>query len=179
MVTRRVRFFRFQTRRSGTVWAAPIVLAGLVALGSWGAYPDSSLAGDTSVTQQAAGGSARTTLLAPVDFRAALAEPGVFVVDVHIPEQQHIAETDAVIPFNDIESNLNRLPADKSTPIAVYCLSGGMSARAAAQLVRLGYERVIDLAGGTIAWSAAGLPFIDDKTAAGRHVPPGSQVSGG
>ncbi len=122
---------------------------------------------------------ARTALLGPADFRTALTEPGVFVVDVHIPEQQHIAGTDAVIPFNEIDSNLDRLPADKTTPIAVYCLTGGMSARAAAQLVRLGYERVIDLAGGTVAWSAAGLPFIDDKNAAGRHASPGSQVSGG
>lgn len=178
-VTQRGKFLRPRTRRARTGWATPVALAGFMALGTWGAYPGSGWAGDASATQQAATDSAQISLLAPADYRAALADPRVFLVDVHIPEQQHIVGTDAVIPFNEIDSNLDRLPADKTTPVAVYCRSGSMSARVAAQLVRLGYERVIDLSGGTIAWSAAGLPFMDDQNVAGQHVPPGRQTSGG
>ena len=31
----------------------------------------------------------------------------IFLVDVHIPEQQHIKGTDAFMPYNEIENNLD------------------------------------------------------------------------
>lgn len=48
---------------------------------------------------------------------------------------------------------------DKHQPIIVICRSGGRSRRAAEALVRDGFERVLDMAGGMLAYRAAGLPI--------------------
>jgi rhodanese-related sulfurtransferase len=63
------------------------------------------------------------------------------------------------IPFNEIQSHLDELPADKNAPVVLYCRSGPMSVRAATTLAGLGYTRVYSLNGGFNAWSAAGLPM--------------------
>ncbi len=75
-----------------------------------------------------------------------------FILDVHIPEQQHISGTDAFIPYNQISQNLSQLPQDKNTPLFVYCRSGSMSDSASKELVELGYTNVSDLVGGINAY---------------------------
>jgi len=47
---------------------------------------------------------------------------------------------------------------DKSTPVFVYCLSGGRSSAAAGHLVSLGYKEVYELDGGLMKWREANLP---------------------
>lgn len=42
---------------------------------------------------------------------------------------------------------------DKTKPVLVYCLSGGRSKKAAAELKELGFREVIELDGGYLAWS--------------------------
>lgn len=81
-------------------------------------------------------------------------QPEVFVVDVHVPEQNHLPNTDAFIPFDQIQARVNDLPVDKATPIMVYCRSGGMSKQASAELVSMGYQTVYDLSGGKNAYDA-------------------------
>jgi len=54
-----------------------------------------------------------------------------FLVDTHIPEQEHILGTDAFIPYNEIENNIDSLPENKNAKIVVYCRSGSMSRAAA------------------------------------------------
>lgn len=44
---------------------------------------------------------------------------------------------------------------DKTKPVLVYCLSGGRSKKAAAELKELGFREVIELDGGYLAWSKA------------------------
>lgn len=88
------------------------------------------------------------------EFSQLARDESSFVLDVHTPEQEHIPSTDAFIPYDDIENNLNKLPKDKSTPILVYCRSGSMSKFAAEDLVRLGYTKVYDLDGGINAYKA-------------------------
>lgn len=82
-----------------------------------------------------------------------------FVIDVHTPEQEHIAGTDAFIPYDALAEYLHLLPEDKDTPIAVYCRSGTMSEQAAKTLQDLGYTEVYDLEGGVQSWESAGLPM--------------------
>jgi len=77
-----------------------------------------------------------------------------FLLDVHIPEQEHIQQTDAFIPFNELEANLAKLPQDKSTPIVVYCKSGNMSIEVSQKLAGLGYTNVMNLEGGLNAFNA-------------------------
>ena len=83
----------------------------------------------------------------------------VFLVDVHIPEQQHIKGTDAFIPFNKIAQNIDQLPADKSAPVYLYCESGPMGNAAARALHQLGYSNLINLKSGAKAWKEAGYEF--------------------
>ena len=47
---------------------------------------------------------------------------------------------------------------DRDADLLVICRSGGRSARAAEILLSLGFRRVENLAGGMLAWNAAGLP---------------------
>lgn len=77
------------------------------------------------------------------------------LIDVHVPEQKHIPQTDAFIPFNEIEKIVAALP-DKSEKIVLYCRSGGMGRQVADSLVELGYENVFQLDKGLNGWVSEG-----------------------
>ncbi len=83
------------------------------------------------------------------------------LINVHIPYEGEIEGTDLLVPYNDIERNLDKFPADKGAKLVVYCRSGGMSAIAARTLVELGYTDVWNLDGGMIAWKDAGYTLVD------------------
>lgn len=91
-------------------------------------------------------------LVSPQEFAKLAQDDRAFILDVHTPEQTHIPGTDALISYDQIKENQNQLPADKSTPILVYCRSGSMSGQATEDLSELGYTNVYDLEGGTNAY---------------------------
>ena len=78
-------------------------------------------------------------------------------VNVHIPFEGNIPNTDLSIPYDDIEAHLDELPADKAAKIVLYCRSGRMSAIAAEELVKLGYTNVWNLKQGFMDWEQSGL----------------------
>lgn len=80
-------------------------------------------------------------------------------VNVHIPFEGNIGNTDLSIPYNEIEQNLGQLPAEKDAKIVLYCRSDRMSNIAAEKLVGLGYTNVWNLDGGMVAWEQTGLPI--------------------
>lgn len=90
--------------------------------------------------------------LNPQEFSAKINQEKVFLVDVHTPEQTHIPGTNAFIPFDQITTYHDQLPVDKTMPILVYCRSGHMSQSAAKEIVKLGYQNVFELAGGSNAY---------------------------
>jgi rhodanese-related sulfurtransferase len=90
----------------------------------------------------------------------ALEDKDFTMVNVHIPYDGELPQTDAFIPYNEIESHLDELPADKDARLVLYCRSGSMSADAAHTLTDMGYTNIIDVQGGMRAWEAAGQTLI-------------------
>lgn len=88
------------------------------------------------------------TLLESKDF---------LMVNVHTPFEGNIPQTDLHLPYDEIEPNLNLLPADKDARIMIYCLTSGMAKIAVATLTAQGYTDIWMLEGGTSAWEEAGL----------------------
>jgi rhodanese-related sulfurtransferase len=80
------------------------------------------------------------------------------MVNVHIPFEGDLPQTDLSIPYDEIDQHLDLLP-DKDAPIVLYCRSDRMSHIAAETLVKNGYTNVYNLDGGFVAWQAAGLPM--------------------
>jgi len=96
--------------------------------------------------------------ISATEFKNLIEDENVFVLDVHIPEQKHIPGTDALIPYDQIVENLDKLPEDKDATIAIYCRSGSMSNIASETLAELGYTDINNLEGGINAWKAEGYP---------------------
>lgn len=93
------------------------------------------------------------------ELQTMLANKDFTFVNVHIPFEGDIANTDLSIAYNEIEQNLGMLPAEKDAKIVLYCRSDRMSRIAAETLVDRGFTNVWNLDGGMVAWEQAGLPL--------------------
>ncbi len=102
--------------------------------------------------------SSQVVQLDPTDFAKQI--PERMTINVHIPNEGSLPDTDLALPYNQISARQNELPADRSAPIAIYCMSGNMSAIAGETLTGLGYTDVVELRGGMEAWQSAGLPLL-------------------
>jgi rhodanese-related sulfurtransferase len=94
-------------------------------------------------------------------LNAALAEGPVFLVDVR--EASEIESTGYIagaihLPIRDLLKNLDKLPAPDQK-IVIYCGSGHRGAIGMMALRLLGYTDVVNLGGGTGAWTKAGFAF--------------------
>lgn len=101
-----------------------------------------------------------TVRVAPATFADVIAKPATFVLNVHTPDEGSIPGTEANIPFDRLRTRADELPADRSTPVAVYCRSGSMSAQATVTLGDLGYTDVTELEGGMEAWRDDGRTLL-------------------
>lgn len=110
----------------------------------------------TGETVTVTGGS--YTHISPDELNTMLANKGFVFINVHIPFEGNIADTDLSIPYDQIteSSYLSQLPSDKNAKIVLYCRSGRMSAIAAEALVALGYTNIWDLKGGMVDWENSG-----------------------
>ncbi|BCN49978.1 rhodanese-like domain-containing protein [Rhodococcus hoagii] len=109
------------------------------------------------------GGDAPATSPRLVDVREfadIAASDDTFVLNVHVPDEGTIAGTDGAIPFDALAAEAAALPSDHGTTIAVYCMSGNMSATAVQDLADLGYTDVVELDGGMMAWMADGRELL-------------------
>ncbi len=116
--------------------------------------------GDDDATATTSTGVPAARLVGVDEFAARLEDPDVVVVNVHVPDEGNLPDTDVSIPFDEI-SESDALPADLDTPLAVYCKSGNMSADAVADLAALGYTDVAELDGGFEAWVDAGRGLLN------------------
>ena len=97
--------------------------------------------------------------ISPTELKAVMQNEDIFLVDVHTPQQQHIKGTDLFVPYNAIEKNKDKFPADKNAAIYLYCEGGPMGNAAARSLHDLGYSKIFNLDGGANAWHKAGFQF--------------------
>ena len=137
-----------------TIVILPILFAWLLIACAGNAHRSGA---ETSPVQAipTAGGS--YTNITVEELQKMLANKDFTFVNVHIPFEGDIPNTDLSIPYNEIDQNLDRLPANKDAKIVLYCRSGRMSTIAAETLAKLGYSNVLNLEGGMIAWEKAGL----------------------
>jgi rhodanese-related sulfurtransferase len=70
----------------------------------------------------------------------------------HIASARHIA-------LGQFDKHLVEIEKLKQTPLIVCCATGGRAQTARDKLVKAGFEKVFNLAGGIAAWSEAGLPL--------------------
>lgn len=99
--------------------------------------------------------------LPPADFSEQLAQSdSALVLDVRTPAEFAEGHLNGALNINwngeSFEEQVSLI--DRSTPIYLYCRSGGRSGSAAEKLEALGFAHIVDLTGGMIAWRAAELP---------------------
>jgi len=73
----------------------------------------------------------------------------------HLPGARHLCK-------GVIERDIETAVPDRSARIVLYCGGGFRSALAADNLQRMGYARVESMDGGWRAWTAAGLPIVQE-----------------
>jgi rhodanese-related sulfurtransferase len=95
-------------------------------------------------------------------LRTMMADQDPFLVNVHIPFEGDLPETDASIRFDEISQHLDQLPQDKDANIILYSRSGRMSAEAAGVLAELGYTNVSNLEGDSAPGRPQGTRFSGD-----------------
>ncbi|WP_229684641.1 rhodanese-like domain-containing protein [Deinococcus roseus] len=87
-------------------------------------------------------------------------QAGALLIDVREPnEYQEVhAEGAQLIPLSEFQQRYAELPKDQE--LVMICRSGMRSARAGSFLQEQGFEKVVNLAGGIMAWVNEGLPHV-------------------
>ena len=102
----------------------------------------------------------------PTEASRRISGGGVLLLDVRNPDEfaaGHAPEA-LLLPLGELGARIDEL--DPATPIVVICRSGIRSQTAAEQLVAAGYDAV-NLAGGSLAWKAAGLELVAEDGSPG------------
>ena len=101
---------------------------------------------------------ARKPSIAPEQAAASVAKRELQLVDVRqTVERRRGRGRDAInIPLGQLRARLHEL--DRDRPLAFVCHSGARSSRATGIAIEAGYDAV-NVRGGMIAWTRAGLPL--------------------
>jgi rhodanese-related sulfurtransferase len=128
-----------------TFWVVALIVLGVVLAIVAVAFPRTATAsGLTTVSVE--------------DLHAAVGA-GALVLDVREPHEYaegHV-EGSVLVPLATVAARAGEF--DPTAPVYVFCRSGNRSLAAAQTLVAAGYRDVRNVAGGMIAWAAAGLPI--------------------
>ncbi|MCW7537428.1 rhodanese-like domain-containing protein [Aquabacterium sp. A7-Y] len=83
------------------------------------------------------------------------------VVDISEPKEYAVAHVAGSrnVPLASLESAGKELPSNKALPLILVCATGARASRGVATLQKLGYQKVVPLAGGLAAWREANLPI--------------------
>lgn len=88
--------------------------------------------------------------------------PSIELIDVRTPaEYREVhAERARNIPLDSLDPNrvMESRPHQTDEPLYLICKTGGRSTKACNAFAKAGFENVVSVDGGTIAWEGAGLP---------------------
>jgi rhodanese-related sulfurtransferase len=108
------------------------------------------------MVRRGAGGPSVTTL----EATQLINRQDALVLDVR--EQAEFAQSHILnarwLPLSQLEARAGEIEKFKDKPLIVYCASGSRSSTAASALTKRGFSKVVNLAGGFVAWQQAGLP---------------------
>jgi rhodanese-related sulfurtransferase len=84
----------------------------------------------------------------------------VLLVDIRTPAEiaQGMIPDAWQLQMHLIPIRMSEIPKDRD--VVIYCRSGARSYQACAYLMQQGYNRVLNLRGGIIAWARHGLPIV-------------------
>lgn len=127
-------------------------------------------AGAASLADIQAEAKSKITNITPMELQMRL-DMGeeLFILDIRNKEEflsGHISGATNVTR-DLMEFKVEGLVPDKDAEFVVNCKSGGRSALAVEQLMRMGYTNVLNLDGGMLAWMKSGYPV---ETALGSFV---------
>jgi len=97
--------------------------------------------------------------VSPADAQKAVSKAYSQFIDVRTPEEYaggHAARAENV-PLDTLTVNFDRL--EKNEPVYIICQTGNRSRQAAGILKEAGFNNVLNVTGGTVAWQAARLPM--------------------
>jgi len=97
----------------------------------------------------------------PADFwKSYEAATDAQLIDVRTPEEVAEGKVAGATMMNFRDSNFQSQleTLDKEKPVYLYCRSGGRSGQAAATMERMGFQHIVDMQGGMMAWEDAGMP---------------------
>lgn len=104
-------------------------------------------------------GGIRVASADSVDSLLASPPDGLVVIDVRTPEEfaeGHLPNADMIDFYApDFADRIGDL--DRDVPYVIYCRSGSRSGQTRQLMEQLGFSDVVDLDGGVLAWSDAGL----------------------
>lgn len=100
-------------------------------------------------------------LIPPAKFEQKMAAQEGQVIDVRTPKEYQSGHIENAVNIHlydkDFEQRIEKL--DKNKPVYVYCKAGGRSAEAVSIMKAKGFKTIIELEGGTDAWTEAGKPL--------------------
>jgi rhodanese-related sulfurtransferase len=86
-------------------------------------------------------------------------------IDVRTPAEYGSAHAENALNHPMESLDVNNLPFSKDDEIHVICQSGGRSMKVCQKLEAAGFEKVVNVEGGTSAWLDANLPSVAGKKA--------------
>lgn len=115
--------------------------------------------GNTSTKPSEPDSGANVEDVSPIAAQAEVSKAYSQFVDVRTPEEYAAGHADRAIniPLDTLPANLDRL--EKGEPVYLICQTGRRSKIAAGMLKDAGFEKPINIAGGTDAWKSDGLPM--------------------
>lgn len=106
--------------------------------------------------------------VSPAEAQVAVAKAYSQFIDVRTAEEYsggHAVRAEN-IPLDTLAANFAKL--NKNEPVYIICQTGSRSKKAAEILTDAGFNNVLNIVGGTVAWQKAGLPM---ETKAPHNIP--------